>query len=200
MGVGTNRKRDRMIEGDKTIHEAGGAPQGVANQSTLLGVIRKQLESLRQVMLTGATIATAALAFLVIQALITSKDVAIVGRDLGLVGGELDSLKADVANIRDTVGDLTVIREEIAEVNALLKTTPEPPARDGSSSVPLAPRDWTGVYLSELSPLLPYLAQSEAEIGKVWIYSDNEAFVMRINEALRALKDAGMEIEIERSE
>jgi len=198
--VGTNHQRDRMIERDQTIHEAGGAPQDVANKGTLLGVIQKQLESLRQVMLTAATIATAALAFLVIQALITSKDVAIVGRDLGLVGSELDGLKSDVASILDTIGDLTVIRDEIGEVNALLKTSPGPPARDGSSSVPPAPRDWTGIYVSELSPLLPYLAQQEAEMGEVWIYSDNEAFVRRFNEALRALKDAGMEIEIERSE
>ena len=175
-----------MDEYQETNGRAGHAAEGAG-----IAGLRTQMESLRRFVFGCAVVATALLAYLIVQSLFTSRDVAVLARDNGMINAKLDA-KLDALASKLTGIDEAV--EDLAAQGLAAQGLAGPPAD------PPAPGNWTGVFVSDLDPLLPYLAQVEAETGQVWIYSDNEAFLARIGEALQSLEDAGMDVRIERSE
>ena len=125
-----------------------------------------------------------------------------LARDNGMINAtldaKLDALASKLTGIDEAVESLAA-QDLAGQVLADLRAEPELRLGDGGPAPP-APGNWTGVFISDLDPLLPYLAEVDAETGQVWIYSDNDAFLARIGEALQSLEDAGMDVQIERSE
>ena len=169
-----------MYEYHETNDRAGRAAESAGSGATRLADLRKQLESLGRFVFGCAVVATAVLTYLVVQSIVTSSDLAMLGRNGGMINAKLDALTPRLTGIDEAM-------EELAALRAAAERRP-------------AAENWTGVFISDLGPLLPYLAQGEAETGEVWIYSESEAFLARIGEALQSLEDAGMDVQIERSE
>ena len=181
-----------MYGDHETDDGAGRAAPGAGSGAGGIAGLRKQLESLGRFVFGCAVVATAVLAYLVAQSLVTSRDLAVLGRDSGTINAKLD-VTLDTLSTKLTGIDeaLTGLADLYAEL--------QPPPGDGALAPP-APGNWTGVLISDLGPLLPYLASVETETGQVWIHSENEAFLARISEALQSLEDAGMNVDIEQSE
>ena len=192
-----------MYEYHETNDGAGRAAPVAGSGVTRLVDLLRHLESLRRFVFGCAVVATAVLTYLIVQSLVTSRDVAVLARDSGMINAKLDALTSKLTDIDEAVEDLAgqdLAGQGLADQGlADLRAEPEPRHGDGAPAPP-GPGNWTGVFISDLDPLLPYLAEAEAETGEVWIYSDNEAFLARIGEALQSLEDAGMDVRIERSE
>ena len=174
-----------MIERYERRLGTGGLADGFEQADSQLAALRGQIDGLRQIAFGCLLLSAAVLAFLIYQSLVTTKDLAVLTQDGGVIAGKLDGVSSRVTNIEALVVGMVALRARSAA----------PP--EVAAAPPPAPRDWTGIYVSDLAPLLPYLAEPGEGTGELWIYSDNEAFVDRVAAALQALVEQGMDGDIE---
>ena len=88
-----------MYEYHETNDRAGRAAESAGSGATRLADLRKQLESLGRFVFGCAVVATAVLTYLVVQSLITSRDVAVLARDNGMINAKLDALASKLTGI-----------------------------------------------------------------------------------------------------
>lgn len=147
------------------------------------------------VQIVGA-IAVALLAVIAAQSFFTARDVNQVSQGLGALAGRVLALDDKSRKLFDEV---VVLRGQVGEMRNILQIT----SRQGGGAAgeaPPGPRDWTGVYVSELAPLLPILSRYQGDMGEAWIYTDNQAFIESIAEALENLEAGGVEVETEQAQ
>ena len=87
--------------------------------------------------------------------------------------------------------EIAVLRGQVGELRNVLQIARGQSGAGAAADAPPGPRDWTGVHVNELAPLLPVLAQYEGEMGEAWIYTDNEDFIESIARALEGLEQGG---------
>jgi hypothetical protein len=171
-------------------------PEPVVSEAGGLDDLQDQLYSLRRVQFVTAFLLAAVLVFLMAEFLVSSRDVAVMNRDNAAIAGKVDGLATEVSRVRKVVSGVPATRAMVEEIEEGLRAW----ARAGGGSSPSGPKDWTGVVVSDLTPLLPYLADFESGTGELWLYSNSEAFLGRIEEALLALEKTGMEVDVENAQ
>lgn len=142
----------------------------------------------------AAAVVIALLAVVAAQSFFTARDVNVVSQNVVNLAARL---QAETERSQKLYDEVVVLRGQVGDFKNILQITRRRGADGEAGDMPPGPRDWTGVYISELSPLLPVLAQYEGEMGEAWIYSDNENFLNSIAKALEALQAGGMEVDVE---
>ncbi len=138
-------------------------------------------------------VAIGLLAVIAAQGFLTARDVNLVSQNVGAFAGRF---QAETDKSRKLFDEVVILRGQVGELKNYLQITSRQGGR-GSGETPPGPTDWTGVYVSELAPLLPILAQYEGDMGEAWIYTDNQNFIESIARTLEALEAGGMEVDVE---
>lgn len=148
----------------------------------------------------AAAVAIALLAVVAAQSFFTARDLGVVSQN---VVNLAQRLQAESERSQRLYDEVVVLRGQVGEFKNILQigrrqgTAGTAGAAGAAGETPPGPRDWTGVYISELAPLLPVLARYQGDMGEAWIYTDNEAFLENIAQALEALEAEGMEVDVE---
>jgi hypothetical protein len=142
----------------------------------------------------AAAVVIALLAVVAAQSFFTARDLGVVSQNVVNLAARL---QAETERSKKLYDEVVVLRGQVGEFKNILQITGRRGADGAAGDAPPGPRDWTGVYVSELAPLLPVLAQYEGDMGEAWIYSDNENFLNSIAKALEALQAGGMEVDVE---
>lgn len=145
------------------------------------------------VQIVGA-VAIALLAVVAAQGFLTARDVNIVSQNVGTLAGRI---QAETDKSRKLFDEVVILRGQVGELKNFLQITQHQGGAGAAGDAPPGPSDWTGVYVSELAPLLPILAQYEGDMGEAWIYTDNESFIESIAQALEKMEAGGMEVDVE---
>ena len=145
------------------------------------------------VQIVGA-VAIGLLAVVAAQGFLTARDVSVVSQNVGALAGRL---QAESDKSRKLFDEVVILRGQLGELKNYLQVSGRRGAGGRSDDRPPGPTDWTGVYVSELAPLLPVLAQYQGDMGEAWIYTDNEAFIESIARALEKMEAGGTEVEVE---
>ncbi len=148
------------------------------------------------VQIVGA-VAIGLLAVVAAQGFLTARDVSLVSQNVGALAGRV---QAESEKSRKLFDEVVILRGQVGELKNSLQVSGLGGARGGSDDRPPGPADWTGVYVSELAPLLPVLAQYQGDMGEAWIYTDNEAFIESIAQALEKMEAGGTEVEVEQAQ
>lgn len=141
----------------------------------------------------ASAVVIALLAVVAAQSFFTARDVNVTSQN---VVNLAKRLQAESERSQKLYDEVVVLRGQVGEFKNILQIT----SRQGggaAANTPPGPRDWTGVYVSELAPLLPVLAQYKGNMGEAWIYTDNEAFLEKIAQALDTLKKSGLDVNVE---
>lgn len=139
-------------------------------------------------------VAIGLLAVIAAQGFLTARDVTLVSQNVGALAGRL---QAESDKSRKLFDEVVILRGQVGELKNFVQITSRQGGGRGSGETPPGPADWTGVYVSELAPLLPILAQYEGDMGEAWIYTDNQNFIESIARTLEALEAGGMEVDVE---
>ena len=142
-------------------------------------------------------VAIGLLAVIAAQSFLTARDVNLVSQNLGALAGRL---QAESDKSRKLFDEVVILRGQVGELKNFVQIASRQGGGGASGEAPPGPADWTGIYVSELAPLLPILEQYEGDMGEAWIYTDNESFIesiARALEALEALEPGGMDGDIE---
>jgi hypothetical protein len=139
-------------------------------------------------------VAIGLLAVVTAQSFLTARDVNLVSQDVGALAGRL---QAETNKSRKLFDEIVILRGQVGELKNFLQVTSRQGGGGASGETPPGPADWTGVYVNELAPLLPILAQYEGDMGEAWIYTDNESFIESIAKALEALEPGGTDVDLE---
>ncbi len=148
------------------------------------------------VQIVGA-VAIGLLAVVAAQGFLTARDVSVVSQNVGTLAGRL---QAESEKSRKLFDEVVILRGQLGELKNFLLVSGGRGGGGGQSASgdkPPGPADWTGVYVSELAPLLPVLAQYQGDMGEAWIYTDNEAFIESIARALEQMGAGGVEVDVE---
>jgi hypothetical protein len=143
--------------------------------------------------IAGAVV-IALLAVVAAQSFFTARDVSVTSQNVVALAARL---QAETERSQKLYDEVVILRGQVGEFKNILQVTQHQSAEGGAGDRPPGPRDWTGVYISELAPLLPVLAQYEGDMGEAWIYTDNEKFLDNIARALEALQEGGVEVNVE---
>lgn len=141
-----------------------------------------------------AAVAIGLLAVVAAQGFLTARDVSVASQNVGALAGRL---QAESEKSRKLFDEVVILRGQLGELKNFLQVSGGLGGRAGSNERPPGPTDWTGVYVSELAPLLPVLAQYQGDMGEAWIYTDNEAFIESIARALEQMEAGGTEVQVE---
>ena len=141
------------------------------------------------VQILGA-VAIALLAVVAAQGFLTAKEVNLTSQNVGTLAARL---QAESEKSKKLFDEVVILRGQVGELKNVLQISGGMSGAGAAAGAPPGPRDWTGVYVSELAPLLPLLAQYEGDMGEAWIYTDNEDFIESIARALEALEQGGTE-------
>jgi hypothetical protein len=133
-------------------------------------------------------VAIGLLAVVAAQSFLTARDVNVVSQNVGTLAGRL---QAETDKSRKLFDEVVILRGQVGELRNFLQVTSRQSSGRASGETPPGPADWTGVYVSELAPLLPILAQYEGDMGEAWIYTDNQSFIESIARALEKLEADG---------
>ncbi len=139
-------------------------------------------------------VAIGLLAVVTAQSFLTARDVNLVSQNVSTLAGRL---QAETNKSRKLFDEIVILRGQVGELKNFLQIASRQGGGGASGDTPPGPADWTGIYVSELAPLLPILAQYEGDMGEAWIYTDNESFIESIARALEALETGGMDADIE---
>ena len=139
-------------------------------------------------------VAIALLAVVAAQSFLTARDVNLVSQNVVTLAGQL---QAETDKSRKLFDEVVILRGQVGEIKNFLQITSRQGGGGASGEKPPGPTDWTGVYVSELGPLLPILAQYEGDMGEAWIYTDNEDFIESIARELEKMEGAGPEVDVE---
>ena len=145
------------------------------------------------VQIVGA-VAIGLLAVVAAQGFLTARDVSVVSQNVGALAGRL---QAESDKSRKLFDEVVILRGQVGELKNFLQVSGVQGGGGGSGERPPGPTDWTGVYVSELAPLLPVLAQYQGDMGEAWIYTDNEAFIESIAQALEKMEAGGVDVDVE---
>ena len=176
-------KREEPPDQGGSGREAAGDPAPAEPPSMFLQIV-------------GA-VAIGLLAVIAAQSFLTARDVNLVSQNLGALAGRL---QAESDKSRKLFDEVVILRGQVGELKNFVQIASRQGGRGASGETPPGPADWTGIYVSELAPLLPILEQYEGDMGEAWIYTDNESFIesiARALEALEALEPGGMDVDIE---
>jgi len=132
-----------------------------------------------------AAVAIGLLAVVAAQGFLTARDVNVVSQNVGTLAGRLQS---ETDKSRKLFDEIVILRGQVGELKNFLQVTSRQGSGGATGEAPPGPSDWTGVYVNELAPLLPILAQYEGDMGEAWIYTDNQSFIESIAEALEKLE------------
>ena len=135
----------------------------------------------------------ALLAVVAAQSFFTARDLGVVSQNVVTLAARL---QAEAERSKKLFDEVVILRGQVGEFKNILQITRRQGA-EGVGGAPPGPQDWTGIYVSELAPLLPALSQFEGDMGEAWIYSDNENFLNSVAKALEALQAGGMEVDVE---
>lgn len=138
--------------------------------------------------------AIALLAVVAAQSFFTARDVSLASQNVVALAARL---QAETERTQKLYDEVVILRGQVGELKNLLQITSRQGSGGAAGETPPGPRDWTGVYISELAPLLPVLAQYEGDMGEAWIYTDNEAFLENIARALETLKEGGLDVNVD---
>lgn len=142
----------------------------------------------------AAAVIIALLAVVAAQSFFTARDVSVASQNVVALAARL---QAESERSQKLYDEIVILRGQVGEFKNILQVTRRQAAEGAAVDTPPGPRDWTGVYVSELAPLLPVLSQYEGDMGEAWIYTDNETFLDNIARALEALEAGGMEVDVE---
>ena len=142
------------------------------------------------VQIIGA-VAIALLAVVAAQSFLTARDVNQATQNIGALAARL---QAESERSKKLFDEVVILRGQVGGLKNVLQIAR---GQGGAGAPPPGPADWTGIYVSELAPLLPVLAQYEGDMGEAWIYTDNESFIESIARALETLQQGGREVEVE---
>lgn len=145
------------------------------------------------VQIIGAA-AIALLAVVATQGFLTAKDVSLTGQNVATLAARL---QAESEKSKKLFEEVVILRGQVGELKNFLQIARGQGGAATSAGVPPGPTDWTGVYVNELAPLLPVLAQYDGDMGEAWIYTDNEDFIESIARALEELQQGGMEVDVD---
>jgi len=145
------------------------------------------------VQIVGA-VAIGLLAVVAAQGFLTARDVNLVSLNVGTLAGRLQS---ETEKSRKLFDEIVILRGQVGELKNFLQVTSRQDSGRATGEAPPGPSDWTGVYVNELAPLLPILAQYEGDMGEAWIYTDNQSFIESIAKALENLEAEGTEVKTE---
>lgn len=137
--------------------------------------------------------AIALLAVVAAQSFFTAKDLSQTSQNVVALAARLQT---ETERSQKLFDEVVILRGQVGELKNLLQISG---SRGGGAAgeTPPGPRDWTGIYVSELAPLLPVLAQYEGDMGEAWIYTDNEAFLDNVARALETLKQGGVDVNVD---
>jgi len=170
--------------------DPGGSPAGP--QTPAAGTGEAGAPSLFLQLACAAMIAL--LAVVAAQSFFTARDVSVVSQNVVTLAARL---QAETERSQKLYDEIVILRGQVGDFKNILQITRRQGADGTGGDAPPGPRDWTGIYVSELAPLLPVLSQYEGEMGEAWIYSDNENFLNSVAKALEALQAGGMEVDVE---
>ena len=173
-------KREEPPAQGGSRREAAGDPRSAEPPSMFLQIV-------------GA-VAIGLLAVVTAQSFLTARDVNLVSQNVSTRAGRL---QAETDRSRKLFDEVVILRGQVGELKNFLQITARQGGGGASGETPPGPADWTGIYVSELAPLLPILAQYEGDMGEAWIYTDNESFIESVARALEALETGGMDADIE---
>ena len=148
------------------------------------------------VQIVGA-VAIGLLAVVAAQGFLTARDVSVVSQNVGTLAARL---QAESDRSRKLFDEMVILRGQVGELKNFLQVSGRGGGGVGTGERPPGPADWTGVYVSELAPLLPVLAQYQGDMGEAWIYTDNEAFIESIAQALEKMEAGGVDVDVEQSQ
>jgi len=148
------------------------------------------------VQIVGA-VAIALLAVVAAQGFLTAKEVNQTSQNVGALAARL---LAESEKSKKLFEEVVILRGQVGELKNVLQISGGRGGTGAAAVQPPAPRDWTGVHVNELAPLLPVLAQYEGDMGEAWIYTDNEDFIESIARALEELQEGGMAVDVEQSQ
>lgn len=144
-----------------------------------------------------AAVAIGLLAVVAAQGFLTARDVSVASQNVGALAGRL---QAESEKSRKLFDEVVILRGQLGELKNFLQVSGGVGGLSGgagSTERPPGPTDWTGVYVSELAPLLPVLAQYQGDMGEAWIYTDNEAFIESIAQALESMGAGGVDVDVD---
>ncbi len=141
-----------------------------------------------------AAVAIGLLAVVAAQGFLTARDVNLVAQNVGTLAGRL---QAETDKSRKLFDEIVILRGQVGEFKNLLLIASRQGGGGTSGGAPPGPPGWTGVYVSELAPLLPILARYEGDMGEAWIYTDNQAFIESIAKELEKMELDGTEADVE---
>jgi hypothetical protein len=184
-----------MSESDARKHGAAPSP-GAAGAASGAGspVAYEVAEAPSLFVQIACAVVIALLAVVAAQSFFTDRDVSLMSQN---VINLAQRLQAESERSQKLFDEVVILRGQVGEFKNVLQVTRRQGSDGATGDGPPGPRDWTGVYVSELAPLLPILAQYEGDMGEAWIYTDNEAFLENIARALERLEAGGMEVDIE---
>jgi hypothetical protein len=186
-----------MSESDDT-KRAAGLPEGAARAGAVSGagspVAYGEAEAPSLFVQIACAVVIALLAVVAAQSFFTARDVSLMSQNVVTLA---QRLQAESERSQKLFDEVVILRGQVGEFKNVLQVTRRQGGDGATGDGPPGPRDWTGVYVSELAPLLPILAQYEGDMGEAWIYTDNEAFLENIARALERLEAGGMEVDIE---
>lgn len=182
-----------MSDSDVTKREQGAPQPGVRSEAGAPLPIEPPSDRAEPpslfVQIIGA-VAIALLAVVAAQSFLTARDVNQTAQNIGALAARL---QAESDRSKKLFDEVVILRGQVGELKNVLQIA----RGQGGAGAPQGPADWTGVYVSELAPLLPVLSQYEGDMGEAWIYTDNESFIESIAQALETLQQGGREVVVE---
>lgn len=184
-----------MSDSDVTKREDAAPHQGARSEAAgellLTEPPRERAEPPSLFVQIMAAVAIALLAVVAAQSFLTARDVNQTTQNIGLLAARL---QAESESSRKLFDEVVILRGQVGELKNVLQIAR---GQGGAGAPPPGPADWTGIYVSELAPLLPVLSQYEGDMGEAWIYTDNESFIESIAQALETLQQGGREVVVE---
>ena len=107
----------------------------------------------------AAAVAIALLAVVAAQSFFTARDLGVVSQNVVNLAQRLQTESERSQKLYDEV---VVLRGQVGEFKNILQISRRQGASGAAGAAgetPPGPRDWTGVYISELAPLLPVLSR-----------------------------------------